>query len=1015
MYWILDHGLDLLLFVGAAAACACAVDWTVRARVSGRTRLGLWLAVVVLTTAGVAAAIHAGRRQRSELQDSLAGLTPTYAAELANLGHHQIQLDTPPEDPLYLKLIEKEKLWLRLNPAVNDIYTMRRLGDGNIALIVDAETDYDHDGHFRGDREARTQIGELYPEPTPPMAVAFRGIAAFDDVPYTDRWGTWLSAYAPIHAPGGRLDGIVGVDLDASRWVEAILWARCSTLAFAAVLIVTLSGATALTAVVRADAQQRRQAAEQLRQQAAGLREANASLAQARDAAEAANRELKLLSLVASRTTNGVVLTDPAGRVQWINAGYTRITGYTLAELMGKKPGSVLQGPGTDRAEVARIRELIRAGRGFETELLNYAKDGRPFWLHISADVLGDEHGQLQGFMAICSDVTDRRRSEESLRESTERFELAIRGSNDGIWDWHVDTDELFYSARFKELLGYGEHEFPGTFRAWEEHLHPDDKPAALAAVRQHLDEGAPYDVAYRLRTKTGDYRWFRARAIAVRDADGRARRMVGSISDITALKGVEEELRVAARLDKLTGLPNRALLLDRLQHRIERSRRTPESRFALMFLDFDRFKLINDSLGHKAGDALLQAIADRLRQHVRSVDSVSRLADGDTAARLGGDEFVVLLDSATRPEDVLQVAERLLAAFAQPYRLGEHEVVSTASIGIVLSNEDYRDAEEMLRDADTAMYEAKRSGKGRYVVFDASMRLQVQRRLQLENDLRRASGSDQLSLVYQPIVSLSTGSVWAVEALLRWKHPVYGSIAPAEFVAIAEDSGLILPIGQWALGEACRQMAAWQRDFADIAPGTLSINLSRKQFALATLGALLAEILRATGLSASAVQLEISESVCMQDPSTAKAVMESLKTLGVKLAIDDFGTGFSSLASLHHFPADVLKIDRSFIARVDEAKDIASLVHAVALLARNLGLAMVAEGIEKSSQIVALQELGCEFAQGYFFSEPLPAAELERLLRQGMCCPSQTAGAMAFSHSWSKELPYCDPSIALM
>ena len=454
--------------------------------------------------------------------------------------------------------------------------------------------------------------------------------------------------------------------------------------------------------------------------------------------------------------------------------------------------------------------------------------------------------------------------------------------------------------------------------------------------------------------------------------------------SEIEVRKVAEDGLRQAAYVDRLTGLPNRTLLLDRMQQAIYSAQRCADRDFAVMFLDFDRFKIINDSLGHEVGDALLKEIANRLRSQLRSIDTISCVPPGNTSARLGGDEFVVLLEEARRPEDVLVVADRLLEALAQSYQLGEHEVYSTASIGIVSSSHDYACAADMLRDADTAMYEAKRTGKARYVVFDASMRQRVQRRLQLENDLRKAIDGDQLYLAYQPIVSLQTGELASVEALLRWNHPSEGLISPVEFIPIAEDTGLILPIGEWVMRNGCQQLASWQRTLGAAAPLTISINLSRRQFVLPSLTQMIQQIIEEAGIAPSSVQLEITESTCMDDVTSATHTMQAIKSLGVRLAIDDFGTGFSSLAALHEFPVDILKIDRCFVNRVDDEKGTAALIHAVAILACNLGISTVAEGIEKSSQAIALQELGCTYGQGYLFGKPMPAAAIERLVVGG-------------------------------
>ncbi len=455
------------------------------------------------------------------------------------------------------------------------------------------------------------------------------------------------------------------------------------------------------------------------------------------------------------------------------------------------------------------------------------------------------------------------------------------------------------------------------------------------------------------------------------------------TIRDLTDRKEAEKKLARAALYDRLTGLPNRTQLMDRVQQTLARARRSG-GLFALMFLDFDRFKLINDSLGHDVGDALLCEIASRLTSELRCGDSVRRAEAGTSAARMGGDEFVVMLEPIHRAEDALAVADRILAALAQPYRIGQHTVFSTASIGIVVARGDYERAEDLIRDADTAMYEAKRAGKARYAVFDEEMRKRVQRRHLLENELRRAIEGEQFSLAYQPIVSLETGRLKSVEALLRWLHPAQGAISPAEFIPIAEESDLILHIGRWVLNQATRQMAEWIERLGPAAPPTISINLSRKQFAQSDLADQVHTAAETAGLPPSRIQLEITEDTFASDVPTAIATMNAIKDLGFLLAIDDFGTGCSSLASLHEFPADVLKLDRSLLVDIETSKETAALVHALAILTNNLGLSLVAEGVERESAVSILRDLGCHFGQGYFFSRPLsPDAFAEFALRQ--------------------------------
>lgn len=537
------------------------------------------------------------------------------------------------------------------------------------------------------------------------------------------------------------------------------------------------------------------------------------------------------------------------------------------------------------------------------------------------------------------------------------------------------------------EATGYTPEEILGQNpRIFKSGLMPDETYARMWA---ELRAGREWRGEVQNRRKDGALFWELAVISPLRDAAGNVTHYVAVKENITARKAMEEELRSAARTDKLTGLSNRALLCDRLQQALLRAKRLKGYHFAVLYLDFDRFKTINDSLGHEVGDLLLQEIARRLRATVRSGDSVSRHATEHTTARLGGDEFVVLLDALADPDDVLRVADRLLEAFSQPFGVGEHEVYATASIGIVTSQMPARTAEDLLRDADTAMYEAKLAGKGQYVVFDVSMRKRVQTRLHLENDLRKAMEAGQMFLMYQPIVSLQTGRVETFEALVRWKHPERGLISPAEFIPIAEDTGLIILLGEWVLREACSQFARWRQTMGvQAAPPSISVNVSRNQLALPYLPQKIQEILRQTGMTPQDLHLEVTESAVMKDVATATQMLHAIKQLGVKLDMDDFGTGYSSLACLHQFPFDVLKIDRSFVANIDRGRDFAALVHAVTQLARNLNISVVAEGIETADQAVILQSLDCEFGQGYLFSKPLMADQVPHFVVQAGAFP---------------------------
>jgi diguanylate cyclase (GGDEF)-like protein len=434
-------------------------------------------------------------------------------------------------------------------------------------------------------------------------------------------------------------------------------------------------------------------------------------------------------------------------------------------------------------------------------------------------------------------------------------------------------------------------------------------------------------------------------------------------------------ELKQTAFVDRLTGLPNRELLNDRLSHLIECGRRDPSRKFAVLFLDFDRFKVINDSLGHEVGDMLIVGIADRLRRETRSSDTVASMS---TTARLGGDEFIVVLDELREHHDAVRVAERLLEAFSKPYDLKGHTVHSTASIGITTNNLDYRTPEDMLRDADIAMYRAKAAGKACYMLFDREMHDAAVRRLTLENDLRDAIAEQQFMLHYQPIVALATGTTVGFEALVRWNHPERGMVSPAEFIPLAEEIGIIVPLGDWVLSEACRQLADWRTRYPEFADITLSVNLSRKQLSAPDLVSSIDRYIKQNGLRPSDLKLEITESAIMENAEEAIRVLHEIRKIDVELHMDDFGTGYSSLSCLHRFPLNGLKIDRSFVSQMAERRDYAIVIDAVISLSHKLNLRLIAEGVETEDQLLQLTKMGCKLAQGYFFSKPLSAATAE-------------------------------------
>jgi diguanylate cyclase (GGDEF)-like protein/PAS domain S-box-containing protein len=651
----------------------------------------------------------------------------------------------------------------------------------------------------------------------------------------------------------------------------------------------------------------------------------------------------------------GVSITDAAGHILYVNQAEADMHGYSVEELMRRDARSL--SPREDWRPLPP-RDLLQVRR-WRRDRVRHRKDGTTFPVQLMSDLVTDAAGRPLGLVTTCEDITERRQAEEALRVSEERYALAVRGTNDGLWDWDLRSGRVYFSPRWKAMVGGDDESVADSPDEWFSRLHPEDAERVRAKIDAHLEgRTTRFEDEHRLLHRDGTYRWFLSRGFAARTADGKPYRMAGAQTDTTDRRSY----------DALTGLANRALFIERVTEALGRASRRARSFFAVLFVDLDHFKAVNDIHGHAAGDLVLMEVARRLEMCVRP---------GDTVARLGGDEFAVLVARMAAAEDATRVADRIQQEMRSPVAIGSSSVWPGASIGIALSHSGYETAAELLRDADAAMYRAKADGRGRWEVFDQAMRERALARLRLQDDLRRAEGSGEFRVHYHPIVELPSGSLGGLEASLRWR----GLIIPLDVLSMAEEAGWIVRIGGWLLREACMQAGAWHRRY-NAPPGLrLSVNVAAVQFERSELVREMTELLLESGLPPRALTLEVTESTVLSDTDTAQANFAGLEALGVGMVLDRFGSGDASLRALRRYALHAVKLDSAMVATLQGEAAAASLVPAIVQLASALGLPVGASGIETAIQAEALRALGCTFGQGVLFSDALDASGVEALL----------------------------------
>ncbi len=618
------------------------------------------------------------------------------------------------------------------------------------------------------------------------------------------------------------------------------------------------------------------------------------------------------------------------------------------------------------------IVKTFESGLPQHLEVASIDEIGNTFWYDVRFNTILDK-GQVRSVTMIAIDITDRKQAEEALRQSEERYALAARGANDGIWDWDLQNNHVYYSPRWKQLLGYGEEGISVSPDEWLGRIHPEDVRYVREDIASYLNGSIPQFVSeHRIMHRNGSYRWFLVRGVAVGKSGEKTHRMAGSMTDITARMATEERLRHDSMHDQLTNLANRAYFTSQLQRAIDLARRHSEYLAAVLFIDVDRFKIVNESLGHTCGDQLLVEIANRIDTSVRAED---------TTARFGGDEFCILLEEIKGVSDAIRVANHLQEKLLAPFNLQGHEVVVTVSIGINMVMASYERADDLLRDAEMAMYGAKSNGRARYQIFDKEMHSHSVQMFKLESELRGAIERQEFHIYYQPIYDSTTGAVMCVEALMRWLHPERGLIYPDFFIPLAEDTGLIVPMGEWVLRQVCDQIFAWQQMGM---PGIrVAVNISARQLQDPHFPEVVQSALVSSGISGTSLQLEITESAAMQDFDMTVNALNELILMGVQISLDDFGMRYSSLDYLKRFPVDTIKIDKSFVWDISDDPDDAAITSAIISVAHILKLSVVAEGVETRQQLDFLLRNHCDAVQGHLYSRAQSGPDVTILLQE--------------------------------